>query len=160
MDWHATPNPCTTHQSTTCFGFAMSAILPKRERNVDSRYKREYIGLPFRRLGDGQASQNHVAGIPGLGIKHVKGQPLIVHGQIQEAWIGMPHQTLVQPINPQLVLGLQCQRFFQKGKEMLIAGTKENISASRSAGSGTVKRPKITSRAYQAWASNMLKVNH
>mmetsp|Transcript_82449 Transcript_82449/g.145484 ORF Transcript_82449/g.145484 Transcript_82449/m.145484 type:complete len:203 (+) Transcript_82449:296-904(+) len=57
----------------------------------------------------GDAAEDHISHPPCLCIKHVEGQPLVLHANVKETRVAGPHQALIEGINPEAVCCLQLQ---------------------------------------------------
>src|SRR5579864_362938 len=59
----------------------------------------------FRRQRD--ASEDHIARIPGLSVEHVERIPEVLHAEVDQAWIVFPENAFIEVQRPQTITGLQ-----------------------------------------------------
>src|SRR5690554_3978933 len=71
-------------------------------------------------------AKHHVTGIPCLRIKLVKGVVLIVHAQIDQAWVGLKKYPFIEIVWVHAVLRDQAQVIRQKREVKQIAGTHDD----------------------------------
>ena len=64
--------------------------------------------------------------IPGLGIEHVEGIPLILHTEVHQFRVVFPHDAVIQINRVESVIGLEFEIFGHKGEVMQVSGTKND----------------------------------
>ena len=85
-----------------------------------------HVGLTLGLRRQSDLAHDHIAGEPGLGVEHGEGVPLVLHADVEEVGIFVPHHALVEPWRIQAIVGPELQVVRQEGEGMLVAGTQDD----------------------------------
>ena len=67
------------------------------------------------------AAKDVVTSIPGLGIEHIEGVPLVLHTDVHELWVLLVEDSLVAIINPESVGRLKLHVLLEEGEVLFVS---------------------------------------
>jgi hypothetical protein len=107
-------------------------VLHLESNAVFVRFKGVFSGAPFVPVllldfcrWQIELTEDPIATVPGLGIEHVEGEPLILHTNIHKSGV-FEENTLVAVLNPQSILGLKSERLVKEGEMMLVTSAEND----------------------------------
>mmetsp|Transcript_654 Transcript_654/g.1067 ORF Transcript_654/g.1067 Transcript_654/m.1067 type:complete len:225 (+) Transcript_654:1121-1795(+) len=71
-------------------------------------------------------SKDDISSIPGLCIKHVEGQPLVLHAQVEQLRILLPHHSLMKGVRNEAIFSLKPQVRTHERETVLVACAEDD----------------------------------
>jgi len=85
----------------------------------------EVGGLLFF-AGQFNVAKDDVTSIPGLGIKHIEGVPLVLHADVHQLGVLLVEDSLVAVVNPESVCGPELHVLLEEGEVLLVASAQDD----------------------------------